>query len=325
MPSPRPRRAMPAPLGARIARIAVPVLLVGGGATAIALSVWPAGSQLGTPATSAIPSVAASSAAASGDASQSPSAPPMTPPTPSAPPSATPTTPAAKSTSGPAAKPKASAKPKAKSKPKPSASASPKLKVTDTKFASIALNVRVKPTQDAKVVGEIKAGDKVPVTDTVKGDYRLISFKKKGYWVKKKYLVDDKTSVTGAAGISSQPCTTSSGVESGLTPDARKVYRAVCANFPQVRSFGGNRGGGGNHGSGRAVDAMLGGADGGAIASWVRAHARQLGVSEVIYAQRIWTVQRGGDGWRSMSDRGSATANHYDHVHISVYGDRATD
>ena len=60
------------------------------------------------------------------------------------------------------------------------------------------------------------------------------------------------------------------------------------------------------------------------LADWVRAHARELGVSEVIYSQHIWTVQRGSEGWRSMSDRGSATANHYDHVHVSVYGHRAT-
>ena len=45
-------------------------------------------------------------------------------------------------------------------------------------------------------------------------------------------------------------------MESGLTPDAVTVYRAICARFPQVSSFGGNRGGGGNHGTGRAVDSM---------------------------------------------------------------------
>jgi hypothetical protein len=59
------------------------------------------------------------------------------------------------------------------------------------------------------------------------------------------------------------------------------------------------------------------------MANWVRAHAKQLGVSEVIYRQHIWTVQRSSEGWRGMSDRGSATANHYDHVHVSVYGNRA--
>lgn len=311
MSSPRPRRAMPAPLAVRVARVAAPILLVGAGVTAIVVSAWPAASQVGTPAISAVPSVAASSVAG-------PSKTPSDSPTPAATPSASAPSAKAKTT------PSKSAKPKAKAKSSPSPSPSLKLKVTGTKYAAIALNVRVKPVEDAKVVGEIKPGAKVPVTDTVKGDYRYISFEKKGYWVKKKYLVNDKTSVAAAAGISSQPCTKSSGVESGLTPDAVKVYRAICARFPQVKSFGGRRGGGGTHGSGRAIDAMLGSSDGHAIASWARANAKRLGVSEVIYAQRIWTVQRGGDGWRSMSDRGSSTANHYDHVHVSVYGNRAS-
>ena len=54
------------------------------------------------------------------------------------------------------------------------------------------------------------------------------------------------------------------------------------------------------------------------MADYVRANASRLGVTEVIYAQRIWTTQRAGDGWRGMSNRGSATANHYDHVHVTV-------
>ena len=75
-----------------------------------------------------------------------------------------------------------------------------------------------------------------------------------------------------------------------------------------------------NHGAGLALDIMCTGSLGDAVAAYVRAHAGELGVSEVIWAQRIWTVQRGGEGWRPMSDRGSSTANHYDHVHVSVYG-----
>jgi hypothetical protein len=62
---------------------------------------------------------------------------------------------------------------------------------------------------------------------------------------------------------------------------------------------------------------MVSGAAGQQIATWARANAGALGITEVIYAQRIWTTQRAGDGWRGMSDRGSATANHYDHVHLS--------
>jgi hypothetical protein len=55
------------------------------------------------------------------------------------------------------------------------------------------------------------------------------------------------------------------------------------------------------------------------VADFVREHYAELGVSYVIYSQHIWSVERGGEGWRGMSDRGSTTANHYDHVHVSVF------
>jgi hypothetical protein len=98
------------------------------------------------------------------------------------------------------------------------------------------------------------------------------------------------------------------------------VYRAICARYPQVSSFGGRRASGGFHGTGQAVDVMIADSSvGWDIANWTRANAAKLGVSEVIYYQKIWTVQRSSDGWRPMSDRGSASANHYDHVHVSVY------
>ena len=116
-------------------------------------------------------------------------------------------------------------------------------------------------------------------------------------------------------------CASGFGMEAGLKRNAIKVHRAVCARFPSVKSYGGRRSGGDSfHTSGRAVDIMIPNASTGRhIADWVRANRKRLGVSEVIYAQHIWTVQRGSEGWRSMSDRGNATANHYDHVHVSVY------
>jgi hypothetical protein len=39
-------------------------------------------------------------------------------------------------------------------------------------------------------------------------------------------------------------------------------------------------------------------------------------VKYIIWRQRIWYPSSGT--WRGMADRGSATANHYDHVHVSV-------
>jgi hypothetical protein len=124
-----------------------------------------------------------------------------------------------------------------------------------------------------------------------------------------------------AGGISFAACADGSGVESGLTKDAIRVHRAVCALFSGITGYGGLRGSGDFHGTGQAIDIMIpNGSVGQAIATYVRANAKALGVSEVIWSQHIWTVQRSGEGWRAMSDRGSPTANHMDHVHVSVYG-----
>jgi hypothetical protein len=118
--------------------------------------------------------------------------------------------------------------------------------------------------------------------------------------------------------VSGAPCPDGSAVESGLVTHTIEVYRAVCAAFPAVSAWGG-RSGSGDHGSGHALDIMCSGSLGDAIAAYVRAHAGALGVSYVIWSQHIWSVERAGEGWRAMSDRGSTTANHYDHVHVSVF------
>ena len=47
-------------------------------------------------------------------------------------------------------------------------------------------------------------------------------------------------------------------------------------------------------------------------------HRYELNLFDIIWAQRIWTIERDGEGFRGMSDRGSATANHFDHVHIKI-------
>lgn len=50
------------------------------------------------------------------------------------------------------------------------------------------------------------------------------------------------------------------------------------------------------------------------LAAWAIRNASRLGVKYVIYQRRIW--QSGA--WKAMSDRGGITANHEDHVHISM-------
>lgn len=123
-----------------------------------------------------------------------------------------------------------------------------------------------------------------------------------------------------AAGLSGAACPISGSIEAHLTANARAVYRAVCAAFPGVvSSYGGYRAGSpGDHGTGRAVDIMVSGDPGLAIARFVQAHAAALHVTYVIYQQKIWLVGNPTSDWRPMADRGSRTANHYDHVHVSV-------
>jgi uncharacterized protein YgiM (DUF1202 family) len=227
-------------------------------------------------------------------------------------------------------------RPAAKLAPKPKTSASetmspirtPKLKVIDSKYATTDLNVRTEATEDSSVVAVVDAGTKLSVTATVTDGFRYISYRSKGRWVKNQYLADEKptsNSSSSGGGISSAPCPGGSSVESGLTPDAIRVHRAVCHRYPQFTSFLGRRSSSGYHGSGRALDCMISDSTvGWNAANWLRANAKRLGVMEVIYQQKIWTVQRSSEGWRGMSDRGSPTANHMDHVHVSVYGNSGT-
>jgi hypothetical protein len=217
--------------------------------------------------------------------------------------------------------------------PRPKSSASEtitpvlRLKVTDSKYATTELNVRTKPQDDAHVVGVVSTGTKLSVTSKVTDGFRYVSYHHKGRWVKDEYLSDKKpaSGSAGGGGISAAPCPSGSSMESGLTPDAIRVHRALCHRYPQISSFLGRRSSSGYHGQGRAVDNMISDSTiGWEIAKWVRANAKELGAMEVIYRQHIWTVQRSSEGWRSMSDRGSPTANHMDHVHVSVYGNSGT-
>jgi hypothetical protein len=103
--------------------------------------------------------------------------------------------------------------------------------------------------------------------------------------------------------------------DKGLGSNASVVCSAVRSNFG-ITSIGGYRAGAGDHGTGKAVDVMVSGSTGDAVAQWAINHMGQLNITYVIWKQRIWLS--GASSWRSMEDRGSVTANHYDHVHISV-------
>ena len=301
MTRPRPRRAIRPPLAVRVARIAVPAALITALGAGVAGAVIPGdGAEVAYPA----PASTASNAL------------PLSAP---------------RARTQEVSRHIARAPIRNEAAPRPKSSASEtitpilKLKITDSKYAMTELNVRTKPQDDAHVVGVVKAGTKLSVTSTITDGFRYVSYHHKGRWVKDEYLSDKKPTSGSAGGISGAPCPSGSSMEAGLTPDAIRVHRALCHRYPQISSFLGRRTSSGYHGQGRAVDNMISDSTiGWEIAKWVRAHAKELGAMEVIYRQHIWTVQRSSEGWRSMSDRGSPTANHMDHVHVSVYGNSGT-
>jgi hypothetical protein len=186
----------------------------------------------------------------------------------------------------------------------------------DTKLWTTApLNLWTTPQEDtARKLGEVDAGKKVLVTGREAAGRQEIVVDGKSRWVTAGYLSDDKP-VAGPPGLGGA-CTNGSSVSGQANVLA--VHQAVCAAFPELTSYGTYRSDG-EHSMGIAIDIMVSGDRGWQVAEFVRAHYAELGVSYVIYSQRIWSVDRAGEGWRYMSDRGSSTANHYDHVHVTTF------
>jgi len=194
--------------------------------------------------------------------------------------------------------------------------------VTGRLWTTVDLNLRATPDEEARVLGEVEAVTRVRVTGQRSDGFAQIIVRDKGTrtvaWVTAEYLVEKKPTDPAHLGLSMAPCPDGS-VENGLTAGAVRVYRSVCHAFPQVTQYGGWDAHG-EHSSGKALDIMTSDVQlGNAIAAFLQAHASELNIFDVIWRQQIWTSERAGDGWRSMPDRGSATANHYDHVHVSVY------
>ncbi|MCW2756707.1 MAG: hypothetical protein JWO46_453 [Nocardioidaceae bacterium] len=186
------------------------------------------------------------------------------------------------------------------------------------RYTTDGLDVRTTPADDAAVVTEISQGTRVKFTGVTQGRFAQVSWQGELRWVTAQYLSADRPPPDPATlGLSDAPCPDGS-VEHGLTDRAVKVYRAVCHAFPDITSYGGwdNHG---EHSSGKAIDIMHPSVEEGyKIAEFLRAHASELELYDVIWRQHIWTPVRSGEGWRSMPNRGSATANHFDHVHVSV-------
>ncbi|GEP40674.1 hypothetical protein NPS01_43370 [Nocardioides psychrotolerans] len=187
------------------------------------------------------------------------------------------------------------------------------IKNADTRlWTTTTLNLWTEPGDEAREVGEIEPGEKVLVTGRELYGRDEIVLDGRSRWVTAGYLSTEEPATLGGA------CTNGTSVPSGVSPNIVAVHAAVCANFPEITTYGTFRSDG-EHSQGLAVDIMVSGDRGWEVAEFVRENYEALGVSYLIYSQNIWSVERSGEGFRGMEDRGSTTANHYDHVHVTTY------
>ncbi len=191
-------------------------------------------------------------------------------------------------------------------------------KIIGTRYATATLNIRSTYAARYRLITEVPRGTELKITGVVKNGAMQIIFDKAVRWVTAKYL--------SKSAPSSIPSSWRA-VEQGLKPNAIKVHRAMRARFPQITVYGGVRPSViPDHEQGRALDCMIpnylsasGKALGYEAAAWAKANARSLGINYVIWNQHIWNITRDSEGWRYMADRGSDSANHKNHIHITVF------
>ena len=120
------------------------------------------------------------------------------------------------------------------------------------------------------------------------------------------------TSAVPIAAVAGRPlCQTSLA---GTQPHVAQVGNFLKMVFGLGDIGGANGRSDGDHGAGLALDLMMTDTNlGTAVANYVLANREALGVTYVIWQQQY----NDGGGWSMMEDRGSPTANHYDHVHVS--------
>jgi hypothetical protein len=106
----------------------------------------------------------------------------------------------------------------------------------------------------------------------------------------------------------------------GVKPDVAATGRRIGNALGIKTIYGvGERGNASEHPFGLALDFMVykDTRRGDAIANYLMCNAAAENVSYIIWQQRIWHRGDPLGAWHLMSDRGSITANHFDHVHAS--------
>ena len=196
-------------------------------------------------------------------------------------------------------------------------------KVAETKAKQEA-EAKAKQEAEAKKVAETKAKQEAEVKAKQAADAKL----KQEAEAKAKQEAEAKQGTTVAKGL---PPVTAAELDdpamNGLTDHAKKMKVALAKKFG-ITSFsmfraGDDDGTGHGHNTGMSVDFMVpvGSAQGDQLAEYLTKNMNELGVYYIIWKQRFYMPQYNiydpANTWNLMPDCGGATANHYDHVHVS--------
>ncbi|WP_019774686.1 LysM peptidoglycan-binding domain-containing protein [Streptococcus sobrinus] len=109
----------------------------------------------------------------------------------------------------------------------------------------------------------------------------------------------------------------------GLQPSAANFANDVANKYGTTDVYGLRPGDPGDHGTGNAVDVMTYDNTqlGQEVADYATSNMEANNISYVIYQQKFYAPTENKYGpaytWNQMPDRGDATANHMDHVHVS--------
>jgi hypothetical protein len=125
---------------------------------------------------------------------------------------------------------------------------------------------------------------------------------------------DEKADAAKSKAGASDSCDLDTSQLGAVKPHVRSAANFLGCTFGEPTVLGvAGRAGTSDHPSGKALDFMVDRATGNALAACALRDQKALGVSYVIWRQRI----NFGSGWKPMEDRGGVTANHFDHVHVS--------
>ena len=193
---------------------------------------------------------------------------------------------------------------------------------TGTVYVNVgSLYVRATSDPSSTVVATVYRGNELATTGTVVGDRLQVIHNGAARWVFKAYTTSTAPATPLATSVSLP------GYDP-LNANAKAVVQHILDNYPQIRTIGGYRASSSyssDHPNGRAVDVMVSNWSqqssidyGWTIARDFAANAAEYKITYIIWRQQIWNASYPERGWRWMEDRGGATANHLDHVHISV-------